>query len=105
MTFSPEVEARFNRIEDVQLVAAELLDRFERRTEERMGHLEAVLDALQEWRIAVQQWRKETEVNIKALIQAELNSEAKSEEMKESIAELSRTVDRFLKARTNGGES
>ena len=98
MTFAPEVEARFKRIEDAQVVAAELLHRFERETRERIGHVEAVLEAVLEW-------RRETEINVKALIQAQLNSAAKSDEMKESIAELSRTVDRFLRARTNGGEN
>ncbi|MBI3698788.1 MAG: hypothetical protein HY238_28615 [Acidobacteria bacterium] len=91
MTFAPDVETRFKRIEDALTVAAELLDRFERRTEERFQHLESTVDNLQEW-------RRETEINVKALIQAQLNTER-------SLAELSHTMNQFLKARTNGGES
>ena len=105
MTFAPDVEARFKRIEDAQVVAAELLHRFEIESRERFRHVEAVQDAMARWQDQMADKQAEMEANMAALIQAQLNSEAKSDEMKESIAELSRTVDRFLKARTNGGEN
>jgi hypothetical protein len=44
--FAPDVEARFKRIEDAHIVAAELLDRFEKKTDERIGHLEAIQNAM-----------------------------------------------------------
>jgi len=47
--FEPEVEARFRRIEDAQIVAAELLHRFEQETRESARHLEAVVAAIARW--------------------------------------------------------
>ena|SRR5437867_1347460 len=93
--FAPDVEARFKRIEDAQLVAAELLHRFERRTEERAGRLEALQDHM-----AV--WVEEIETKLNRLTDAHIRSEDAGREMREAIAELSRTVDRFLKFRSDG---
>ena len=94
--FSPEIEARFKRIEDAQVVTAELQRRFELEGKERIGRLEAIQEAMA-------QWLDEIHSKINVLIDAQMRSEAAGQEMKQSIAELSRTVDRFLKSRTNGG--
>ena len=82
--FAPEVEARYKRIEDAQVVTAELLHRFEMEAKDRIGRLEAIQDAMA-------QWLNQLTAKVDALIDAQI--------------ELSRTVDRFLKARTNGGQN
>ena len=87
--FAPDVEARFKRIEDAHIVAAELLDRFEKKTDERMDHLEAIQNAMARWLDRIAERQEEDERAMR--------------EMRESVAELSRTVDRFLKSRSNGG--
>ena len=87
--FAPDVEARFKRIEDAHIVAAELLDRFEKKTDERMNHLEAIQNAMARWLDRIAERQEEDERTMR--------------EMRESVAELSRTMDRFLKSRSNGG--
>jgi len=87
--FAPDVEARFKRIEDAHIVAAELLDRFERKTDERMDRLEAIQNAMARWLDRIAERQEEDERTMR--------------EMRESVAELSRTMDRFLKSRSNGG--
>ncbi len=47
--FEPEMEARFRRIEDAQVVAAELLHRFENETRENVRHMSAVINAIAQW--------------------------------------------------------
>ena len=92
----PEAEARFRKIEDELIVAAEILRRFEMRTEERVGYLEAVQEDYLEWRREHLQWTKEMDLNVRALIEAQLHTE-------QAVRELSATVERFLKSRMNGG--
>ena len=140
--FAPDVEARFKRIEDAHIVAAELLDRFSKetrdaqivaaellrrfevKTDERIGHLEAIQNAMARWmdKMADQQTRHEArmaehearmaehdarmadlDVKIAALVDAHLLHEAEMRDVRQSIADLSKTVDRFLKSRSNGG--
>jgi hypothetical protein len=66
---------RHSRLDDALTVQAEIVRRFEIRTEDRLVRLETIQNAMAQWQA----------------------------EMSETLAELSRTVDRFLKARTNGG--
>ena len=108
--FAPDVEARFKRIEDAHIVAAELLDRFEKKTDERIGHLEAIQNAMARWmdKMADKQAEHETrmaehearmadlDVKIAALVDAQMETE-------KALGELSRTVDRYLRSRSNGG--
>ena len=140
--FAPDVEARFKRIEDAHIVAAELLDRFsketrdaqivaaalldrfERKTDERMDHLDAIQGAMARWmdKMADQQTGHEArmaehetrmaehealmadlDVKIAAIVDAHLQHEAEMRDVRKSIADLSKTVDRFLKLRSNGG--
>lgn len=115
--FAPDVEARFKRIEDAHIVAAELLDRFEKKTDERMDHLEAIQNAMARWmdKMADQQTGHEArmaehearmadlDVKIAALVDAQMQNEAGMRDVRQLIADLSKTVDRFLKSRTNGG--
>jgi chromosome segregation ATPase len=95
---APDVEARFRKIEDDLAVAAELLRRFERRTEERLGHVEAVEDAMARWQDKMADRQDEMEAKQNLLVDAQI-------EMRQALAELARTVDRFLKARSNGGQA
>ena len=87
--FAPDVEARFRKIEDHLTVAAEILHRFEMRTEDEIDHLKAVQNAMARWQdqMADRQARTEEEMS----------------ELRAALLELSRTVDRFLRARTDGG--
>jgi|GEM_PF-3626474 len=114
--FAPDVEARFKRIEDAQAVAAELLRRFELKTDERVGRLEGIQDAMAHWQdrmaeyqreMAERQAEHETNTNldskIAALVDAQMRGEIETNKLKDIVAELSRTVDRFLKYRSNGG--
>jgi septal ring factor EnvC (AmiA/AmiB activator) len=94
--FAPDVEARFKRIEDAHIVAAELLDRFERKTDERMDRLEAIQNAMARWVDRIAERQEEDD-------RARKEMRESMREMQESVAELSRTVDRFLKSRSNGG--
>jgi hypothetical protein len=129
--FAPDVEARFKRIEDAhivaaellketreaQIVAAELLRRFEIKTDERIGHLEAIQNAMASWmdKMADQQTGHEArmaehearmaehearmadlDVKIAALVDAQMETE-------KALGDLSRTVDRYLRSRSNGG--
>jgi hypothetical protein len=80
--FDPDVEARFQRIEDELLVTAELQRRFEMEGKERIGRLEAFQDAMA-------RSRQEVDGKMSALI--------------DIVAHLSETVERFLKSRSNGG--
>lgn len=80
--FAPDVEARFKRIEDELAVAAELLRRFEKKADDRLDHVEAVQNAMA-------RWLAEIGDRMNALADAHLR--------------LADTVERFLKARSNGG--
>jgi len=115
--FAPDVEARFKRIEDAQAVAAELLRRFELKTDERVGRLEGIQDAMAHWQDRMAEYQREMaerqaehETNmanldskIAALVDAQMRGEIETNKLKDIVAELSRTVDRFLKYRSNGG--
>ena len=48
-------------------------------------------------------WLEEIDGKLNALTDAQINSEVASREMKSEIAELARTVNQFLKARSDGG--
>jgi len=94
----PEAEERFRKIEDNLVVAGELLHRFTRASEERLGFVELVQAETLEWRREVQQWmradhewKREMEHKFAALVDAHIK--------------LAETVDRFLKSRTNGGSN
>ena len=125
--FAPDVEARFKKIEDDLTVASEILLRFEMRAIDEIDHLKAVQDAMARWvdKMADRQdgyearqdeyeaklaehearhearqaeheaWQAENETKMNALIDAQVR-------LSETVAELSRTVDRFLKSRTDG---
>ena len=95
-----EVEARFRRIEDVLTVIVELQRRSEARSQEDIQHLKAVQDAMAQWvdRIATRQDEFEDKLN--ALIDIQ---QREGQEVRALIADLGRTVDRFLRTRTNGG--
>ena len=80
--FAPDVEARFKRIEDELTVAAELLDRFEKKTDERLGHVEAVQNAMA-------RWMEDLNVKMGAIADAHIRLEA--------------ALERYLRSRTNGG--
>jgi len=96
--FAPDVEARFKRIEDAQIVAAELLDRFERETRDRIGHFEAVQDAMAEAQDAMAK-AMGTLMKTANVLGEKVNAIA------DAHIRLADTVDRFLKSRTNGGTS
>ena len=88
----PEVEERFRKIEDNLLVTAELQRRGETRTE----RLEGVVSGLV-------QWMQDLEGKVNILIDAQIRNEEDKREMRAAIADLARTVELYLKARTNGG--
>ena len=79
--FSPEVEARFKRIEDVQAVTAELQHRFEMKCDERPDRLEAIQNAMARWL-------------------GELND--KMNALTDAHIRLADTVERYLRSRTDG---
>ncbi len=89
--FSPEVEARFKKIEEDLIVSAEILRRFEIEGKERIGRLEAIQDAMA-------RWLDEITDKMDAITDAHARVE-------DSLNRLSETVDRFLKVRTNGSEN
>ena len=120
----PDAEERFRRIEDNLVVTAELQRRGEARLQEEMAHLKAIQDAMARWmdgfedrQKGFEERQKEFEVKLNALTDAQIRSEeemrqmraetremkAETREMKAAVAQLSLTVDRYLKARTNGG--
>src|SRR5713226_3536255 len=101
--FAPDVEERFNKIEDNLLVMSELQRRFEARTEDRVDRLAAIQNAMAVWtdKMADRQDRmaeRQEEMQVKML---ELREALAA--LSHTVAELSHTVDRFLKARMNGG--
>jgi len=102
MLLPEEVEARFRRIEDALAVTAELQCRAELRTQEDGQHLTAVQTAMARWMDRMAERQDEFEGKLNALIEAQMRGEGDTRDMKAAIAELSRTVDRFLKTRTNG---
>jgi len=89
--FSPETEARFRRIEDDLAVTAELQRHAEMRSKDDSEHLHAVQDAMARWMDRMADKQDEYEAKLNALIAVQM--------------ELSRIMDRFLRARTNGGEN
>ena len=113
----PGVEARFRKIEDDLAVTAELQRRAELRAKDDVGHLQAIQNAMARWldRMAdrqetFEQRQAEFETKLNALIDLQFRSENAAQEMKlavaamsRTVAELSQTVDRFLKSRTDGG--
>ena len=113
----PDAEERFRRIEDNLVVTAELQRRGEARLQEEVARLKAIQDAMARWMDGFEDRQKELEVKLNALTDAQIRSEegvrqsqAETREMKAAIADLSRTVaelsltvDRYLRARTNGG--
>ena len=106
----PDAEERFRRIKGNLVVTAELQRRGEARLQEEMTHLKAIQDAMARWMDGFEDRQQEFEVKLNALTDAQIRSEeemrqmrAGTREMKEAVAQLSLTVDRYLKARTNGG--
>ena len=100
MLLPEEVEARFRRIEDALAVTAELQRRAELRTQEDVQHLTAVQNAMARWMDRMAERQDEFEGKRNALIDIQMRGD---QEMRAALAELSRTVDRFLKTRSNGG--
>ena len=87
--FAPDVEARFKKIEDNLVVAAELLRRFETKTDDRLSYVEAVQEAMAKAQEDILKWMAESERRMNALTDAHIS--------------LARTVELFLKARSDGG--
>jgi methyl-accepting chemotaxis protein len=143
--FEPEMEARFRRIEDAQVVAADLLHRFENETRENVRHMSAVINAIAQWmdrceqrlpqletrqdefdaklnavihiiedlsreiretmRIAREATRTAQEAT-RAAVEARSVAQEAAETARSaaaSVDRLSQIVERYLKARTNGG--
>jgi len=90
----PEVEARFRRIEDAQLVAAELLRRSEKRTEDFQEAVIGWVEQQERWRQEQERWRQEHE-----RWRAEI--EAKMAALVDTVAELAR----LYRYRTDGQEN
>ena len=103
--FDPEVEARFKRIEDAQVVTAELLHRSEMKSQERMERFEAIQDALARWIDKMQGWQDKMGAWQDEMQEWRKDAEFRMNAMTDAITELSRTVNTFLKARSNGGGS
>jgi uncharacterized coiled-coil DUF342 family protein len=123
MEFPPEVEARFKRIEDALLVSIEMQNRHEARTREDVDRLESIQDAMARWmeRLAARQDEYEEKMN--ALIDAQIRADERQaraeerqaraeerqaraeenfEKLRQALADLARTVELYLKSRTNG---
>ena len=98
-----EVEARFRKIEDNLVVITELHRRGEARAREDIERLAAIQNGMARWMERMAERQDEYEVKRNALIDAQIQGEAETRQLKAVVEELSRTVDRFLKARTNGG--
>ena len=98
-----DAEARFRKIEDNLVVTAELQRRAEARSKEDIDHLKAIQDAMARWMDKIADRQDEFDVKMNALIDAQIQGEAETRELKAIVAELSRTVDLYLKSRTNGG--
>ena len=100
--FNPETEARFRKIEDDLTVAAEILRRFEMRTEERLHDVEGVQATMARWlgemstrMIEMSTGIIKLDTKINAIADAHIRLSA-------TVDRLADTVDRFLKSRTNG---
>jgi hypothetical protein len=92
----PEAEERFRKIEDNLLVTSELQRRGEARQQEQMERLGSVVAGLA-------QWMEDLEGKVNILIDAQVRSEEDKREMRAAITDLARTMELYLKARTNGG--
>jgi len=101
----PDAEERFRRIEDAQIVTAELQRRAEARAKDDIERLEAIQNAMAQWMNKMADRQDEYESKLNILVNTQIRDEAETQKLREIVAELSRTVDRFLKARTNGGGS
>ena len=108
--FAPDVEARFKKIDDELTVAAELLRRFERKTDERVGRVEAVQDAMATWLEAMGRSQRATGDWLERLtegLQKVTSGLAELDEKVNAIADahirLEATLERYLRSRTNGG--
>jgi hypothetical protein len=97
-----DAEARFRRIEDNLVVTAELQRRAEARSKEDIDHLKAIQNAMARWMDKMADRQDEFESKLNAVIDIQMRGE---QEMRAAIADLSRTVDRYLKSRTNGGDN
>ena len=93
----PDAEARFRKIEDDLTVAAELLTRFERRSDDRFSHAEAV-------QAAMAHWLDEISAKVNILTDAQIESRQAMAELRQTVDRLTQTVDRYLRSRTNGGQ-
>ena len=93
----PDAKARFRKIEDELTVAAELLTRFERRSDDRFSTVEAV-------QAAMAHWLDEISGKVNILTDAQIEFCQGMVELRESVDRLSQTVDRYLRSRTNGGQ-
>jgi len=94
----PDVEARLRRAEDANAVTAELLRRFEIQTDDRVSFVEAVPEAMAKAQEDILRWMAASEKKMEALVDAQIRTQ-------QVVAELSQSVQLFLKARTNGGAS
>ena len=98
-----DAEVRFRRIEEDLAVAAKLLTRFERGSDDRFSNVEAV-------QTAMAQWLDEISEKVNILTNAQIESRQGMAELRQGMVELretvdrlSQTVDRYLRSRTNGG--
>ncbi|HYM11345.1 MAG TPA: hypothetical protein VEU62_11460 [Bryobacterales bacterium] len=115
--FAPDVEARFKKIEDNLVVMTELQRRFDAKTEERIGHLEAVQNAMARWQeqMAERQdrmadWQEqmaqrqlEFDEKLNILVDAQIRTQQTLDRLEANIDRLEASIDRILKSRSNGG--
>jgi SMC interacting uncharacterized protein involved in chromosome segregation len=108
--FAPDVEARFKKIEDNLVVMAELQSRFEAKSDERIGHLEAVQNAMARWQDQMAERQSEFDVKMNVLVDAQIQTQQviaevgrKLEQLEANMDRLEASIDRFLKSRGNGG--
>jgi peptidoglycan hydrolase CwlO-like protein len=109
--FAPDAEARFRKIEDNLTVAAELLTRFEKRSDDRFSTVEAVQAAMAHWLEEISgkvniltDAQIESRQEMAKLRQAMVVLHERVERTSEVVDRLSQTVDRYLRSRTNGGQ-
>ena len=100
--FAPDVEARFKKIEDAQVATAELQRGAELRAQDDIERLAAIQNAMARWQ---DDMAEKQNILIDAQIRGETEMKASIQEAWAAITELSRTVDRSLKVRSNGGSA
>ncbi len=109
MTLPPEVEARFKRIEDVQLVITELHRRGEKRLQEEIDQLKWIQDAMARWmdklatdQEAAREREEAAREREEAAREREEEAGRSTEMMRQAITDLARTVELYLRGRSNG---